>query len=332
MALPDNPDPVVIACAADDRYVQPLAVMLRSALANLSPVWTAAIYLLDGGIDPENRRRLAESLPPGRASLHWVATDTSRFSGLPLWGRMPVATYYKLLVPDLLPAGVPRAVWLDCDVVVLGDLARLWRVDAADRHVLAVQDQVVPLVSSPNGVAGYRELGIAPDAKYFNAGVMVMDLALWRRDDVAGRVADHLRRWRDEVVFWDQEGMNAVLAGAWGELDPRWNRNPSIRAGRFRRHSGSTGSQEAVDESWIVHFTGNLKPWVYHGRDPFHTCYFRYLDQTAWAGWRPAPTVAGAAIALYEASGLRDLLYPAEARVIQLLRAVTRRYASEPAG
>jgi lipopolysaccharide biosynthesis glycosyltransferase len=296
--------------------VQPLTVMLQSVLANLDPTRPLAAHIVDGGIDAGRRHDLARSWDPGRITLHFLTPRPDCLAGVPLWGRMPLATYYKLLVPELLP-GEAKAVWLDCDLVVTGDLARLWDTDLGGRHALAVHDPGVPFVSSRSGVAAYRKLGLPPDTKYFNAGVMLLDLDLWRRDDVASRAVEYLRRYHDTVVFWDQEALNAVLAGLWGELDPRWNRIANLR-----------GSQPHAPEAWVHHFTGTLKPWVYPGAELSHTLYYRYLDQTAWAGWRPHRSVARMVIGSYQSSALRRMLYPAEETLMRLMRAFTRRNAS----
>ena len=88
----------------------------------------------------------------------------------------------KLLLAERLPADLQRVIWLDCDLVVLADAGRLWDENLNGHHALATKDAVVPLVSSPSGVAGWKELGIPADASYFNAGVMSIDLTLWRRD------------------------------------------------------------------------------------------------------------------------------------------------------
>ena len=322
MSPPDR-EPVVLVSAADDRYVQPLAVMLHSALNNLSSPGTSVVYILDGGITPAHKHDLVRSCSSLGAAMHWLPVTAPPLSGLPLWGRMPVATYYKLLIGDLIPASVSKAIWLDCDLVVLSDLQRLWNTDMAGRHALAAQDVVVPLVSSRNGVGSYRQLGIPSDAPYFNAGVMVVNLELWRRDRIPDRVLEYLRRHRDTVVFWDQEGLNAVLAGKWGALDPRWNYNVAVRGARLR------GVHHDADEPWIVHFTGKLKPWIYPRRDAFHALYFRYLDLTVWAGYRPKRSLTGRMVELYERSGLRHVLYPGEEWAVRLVRARTRKYASE---
>jgi hypothetical protein len=180
-------------------------------------------------------------------------------------------------------------------------------------------------------VGPHARLGIPPGAKYFNAGVMVVDMERWRRDDVPGQVLDYLRQYRDTVFFMDQEGLNAVLAGKWGELDPRWNHNASIPSYR-RRHAGTGGASGAGDrEPWIVHFAGTLKPWRYGGGSSHRHLYYSYLDTTAWAGWRPAPTLGGRMVDMYESSRLRVALYPLEQWGMRLIRILSRRSVAGPA-
>jgi lipopolysaccharide biosynthesis glycosyltransferase len=319
-----QPQPVVIACGADDQYVQPLAVMVQSVLTNLSADRSVTLYIIDGGIEPTHKQRLAIPWRRDGVSVHWLSPRESTFTGLPLWGRMPIATYYKLLIPEVLPPSVHKAIWLDCDLVVNADLALLWDYDLAGRHALAVQDPVVPFVSSRNGVADHEKLGIARQAKYFNAGVMVVDLDLWRQDHIPARVIEYLRLHRDSVVFWDQEGLNAVLAGNWGELDQRWNHRANARTALSRTNRAARSK-----EAWIIHFSGNLKPWTYPGSSTSDAIYYRYLDSTAWAGWRPKRSLSRAAIDVYQSSGLRNVLYPAEERFMRVLRTLTRRYAAE---
>jgi len=316
-------DPLMIVCGADTRYVRPLGVMLRSVVANLSSNRKATVYILDAGIEPKHKAEVTATWDPELVTAHWIPTEDGAFDGVPLWGRMPVTTYYKLRIADMLPPAVRRAIWLDCDLVVVSDLARLWDTDCGDHHVMAVQDSIVPLVSSPFGVTHYTQLGIPATAKYFNAGVMVVNVDKWREDQVGLRALEYIREFRESVYFWDQEGLNVALCGKWGELDPRWNHNVAIPK-RVRRARGRQGAPEP----WIVHFAGNLKPWLYESRDPDRRLYFHYLDMTPWRGWRPPQTLSGFVLSSYESSALRSVLYPLERWTMRLSRALSRRYVS----
>ena len=270
---------IVIVCASDEHYVRPLAAMLQSVASNLREDRSAEIYVFQSGISEEQQQNVCASWPDGRLVAHWVKADASSFAGLPLWGRMPVATYFKLAIPDLLPDSVTKAIWLDCDLIVLDDLSKLWDGDIASAHMGAVQDSVVPLVSSSCGIRYHRDLGISPQAKYFNAGVMVVDVSAWRRDSIRERATEYLRRYHESVTFWDQEGLNAALEGKWTEIDRRWNHNAS-KPGSERDGGEATPA--------IVHFAGGLKPWSYRTAESLRSVYYEYLDRTAFAGWRPS--------------------------------------------
>lgn len=322
MNRPD--DPLVIVSAADAKYVLPLAVMLESLRRNLSRGRTVNLYLIDGGLTEPDRERLTAPWIAQGSAVQWLRVSAAAFTGLPLWGRMSAAVYYKLLLPTILPEAIGKALWLDADLLVLRDVAQLWDTDLGGHHALAVQDGIIPLVSSPLGVAGYAELGLDRAAAYYNVGVMVVNLELWRRDDVADRVIAHIHQLHHAVHFWDQEGLNVVLAGKWGRLDPRWNHLVTYRDRAAARRS--TGGLESVEagRAWILHFAGNYKPWTYATSDQLSALYFRYLDLTLWAGWRPPPTLPASLLDAYERSGLRRVLYPVERWGVRLLRRMSR--------
>ena len=100
-----------------------------------------------------------------------------------------------------------------------------------------------------------------------------------------------------------------MLVGKWREIDSRWNWN--VMNDRITRARGYPWGRLFTDPGpagpRILHFAGNLKPWKYQGGS-YHTLYFRFLDRTSWAGWRPRETFLGLALASYEASPLRRLL------------------------
>ena len=314
-------EPIVICCAADEEYVMPLATMVKSLLMNTSTHRSISLYLVDGGISEASKQRLLDSWDTKRLTVNWLYLDTALFSDLPLWGRMKAITYYRLMMPEFLPRALHKAIWLDSDMIIRGNVAELWDIDLGDNGVLAVQDLVIPYVSSPSGISYYEDLRMTPDTKYFNAGVMVVNLDWWRQNDVASRVFGYLRRYQNTVVFWDQEGLNAVLVGKWGELDPRWNQNASVCGRPFFtvEHLDTATYQQVVNDPWVVHFAGGWKPWIYHSHNPSHLLYYQYLDMTAWAGWRPQKTLKSIIMGIYDSS-YRDLLYPLERWIFEFLR------------
>jgi lipopolysaccharide biosynthesis glycosyltransferase len=294
---------IVVACTADRAYAVPLAAMLHSALVGLRHGWAISAHVIDAGLSATDRERLADLAESHGAVLHWHQPAETTVAALPAWGRMTSTTYHRLLLPRLLPEEVTRAIWLDCDLLVTADLVGLWETDLGGFHLRAVRDSVVPFVSSRYGIRRWRELGLSRDDPYFNAGVMLVDVDRWREDDIGTLVASYFRQVPD-VMFWDQEGLNAVLSRRWGALDPRWNR---MTVGG-RRHS-----EDAHTEPWIVHFSGTLKPWrLPEPSTGLRSLFYHHVDQTPWAGWRPRRAPTSIALGWYESSSVRNVLYPAE--------------------
>jgi lipopolysaccharide biosynthesis glycosyltransferase len=277
--------------------------MLKSVVRSLRPGRTLSVHVIDAGIRDRDRGRLSKICSENDAALAWHDPGSWVLEPLPLVSRMTMATYSRLALPRLLPPDVKKVVWLDSDVLVTGDLERLWSTELGDSHLLAVQDPCVPFVSSRYGIRRWRELGLSERAKYFNAGVMLIDLDRWRQDEIGERAGDYLRGRGGEVMFWDQEGLNAVLCGRWGELDVRWN----YCLGLTRRE------KPAALEPSIIHFAGTLKPWLLPAPEAGpRALFYRLLDETPWVGWRPRHTPTSVARGWYEASRLRNVLYPAE--------------------
>ena len=301
-------DTVVVACAANAAYALPMAVMLRSAADNLSPDKQLAVWIVDDGLGPDMRRQVVESLPES-VTVNWLKPSRSDLHGVPLTGGMPITTYDKVMIAELLPHDVPKVIWLDCDMLVLADLAQLWDMPIGDSHALAVTDALVGTVSSRFGVQRHAELGLEEWTPYFNAGVLVIDPQKWRDSHIAADALKYLKQFRKLVFFWDQEALNVVLARRWRSLDPQWNWSATLD--RISLGNGSSPAK-VLRHDRIVHFNGNLKPWVVREAWDLDSVYYEVLDRTAWRGWRPAQTLMRSVLSWYGSSRIRRIAYPAE--------------------
>lgn len=313
---------ITVVTLADEAFVLPLAVLARSILDNLGEGPDISLYVIDGGISEKSRRALLESWSCERLTVNWTAPQFGTLSHLPVWGRIPPLTYARIFAPSCLPADCSRAILLDADSLVLTDIARLWYEPMDGFHLLAPRDAFVPFVSSPAGLARLEELGIDPQAAYFSAGAMLIDLERWRDDDIPGLATSFLER-APVLRNHDQDALNAVLAGKWREIDPRWqvqprtlNLPPSVTP-----HLDPAARELMRSDPWLVHFSGRLKPWLYRGNSMFDRRFYEYLDRTAWKSWRPPRNLEAFVYGLYDGP-LRRWLYPLEHRLNDLLRRV----------
>ena len=252
---------VVVVTAADANYALPLAVMGRSLIDHLQPGRRLILYILDGGMRARERRAVSSSWDLERTEVRWVKIASSRLRGVPSTKRFGPVTYFRLLIPEILPRSMRRAIYIDADTLVLDDIAKLWRYRLRGHPLGAVQDPLLWTFGS-SGLP-WDELEIPPHAEYFNSGVLLMDLALWRRESFAYKVFEFARDHTRDIMFPDQDALNGVFAGRWRRLHPRWN----CALEQAERNAGSPDVPngldyaDAVDRPGILHYIGGPKPW-----------------------------------------------------------------------
>ncbi len=263
---------VHIVSVADNHYVQHLAVAFASALANLSKAARARLYVVGDGLSEGNRAKLSRTVGKFGAAVRFLDVDGSLCGDVYTSRHITRAVYYKLLIPEAMKdVPIDKAIYLDCDTVVTGDLSRLWEQSLGDHPLAAVQD--------PGGSRRCKELGIPREENYFNAGVLVLNLPIWREERLSSRVLEYVLKHPERLKFHDQDGLNAVLHQDWLKLDPEWN---------FQTNMLPRKRPAELPLPRVIHFTGSSKPWEYDNDHPFKDKYYEYLAMTEWTGFSPA--------------------------------------------
>jgi lipopolysaccharide biosynthesis glycosyltransferase len=281
---------ITVVCASDDNYAMPLTVAVCSILKNLDPQRHLNLYILDGGISKKNKKNILYSLTSKKCSILFFNTKGC-FKEINIPEQFTESIFHRLLIPELLPKDIHKAIYLDCDLLVLSDLGELWDREIGDWHLLAAQDYYYPYIKL--GLRNYEELGIPALCKYFNSGVLVINLDKWRELNTSARVSEYIVKPRNYTIFGDQEALNAVLWKEWGELDPKWNQQVILInllenfewVNALKARVGEDRYHDIVTNPFIKHFTSPRKPWQFYNH-PDKLLFYQYLDMTAWKGWR----------------------------------------------
>jgi lipopolysaccharide biosynthesis glycosyltransferase len=271
----------LLLAAADERYAGPASLALLSAAAfTAQPVGCA---LLADGLTPATAERVRAAFARADVPLQLVELEDELFASLPGHVRLSRTTYARLLL-SRIETPAERILWLDADTLTVAPLDELLSVDLNGAPVAAAQDVVVPFVSSPYGVNAWLRLGLLPATGFFQAGVMLIDVAQWREQQIEERTLEFARTAPDETTHADQGPLNAILAGNWMPLEVKWNARArmhwSFAVGRWVvSRFGIHRRQEAA----IIHFFGARKPW--HRDHPPTPDRRRY--RRAWRRWVP---------------------------------------------
>lgn len=269
-----------IVTACDNAYVQHTAVFLKS-LFDKNPDIKCRIFILV----PNNfvhRISLERNLGCFGKKLEFLNTELSEPSLLKISLQVTVATYFRLFLDRLMPKDIDRAIYMDSDILIAGPLEELWATDLTNYAIAAVIDPGVD-----DDLSVREKIGLAPASRYFNAGVLLIDLRRWRNEKLGERALAFVIGHPERVTWWDQCALNQVLNGWFKELAKEWN----FQAHHLRRsEDGKHITVDALREleaAKIIHFTGQSKPWHYLNDHPMKSLYWKHLRETEWRNYRP---------------------------------------------
>lgn len=275
--LPDRCIPVLFCC--NPAFYQHLAVALVSMLEN-NPHTRFDIHLMTSGRDDRLENRLRASLAAYRnaaLTVHYLSLES--FEHFFVSSHITLESYLRIFAADVLGDRIGKILYLDCDLVVLGDLWDLWTTDIG----------AYALAAAPDLYAGYRRaaLGVPENRTYVNAGVLLLNLDRWRRTNVKERLIRFIEGHAGTLTFHDQDAINAVLHESILVLDRRWNVQAQMY--RLRRHVFPEAYpliREACRHPAILHYAGPEKPWRFRMSVAKRQLYFAYLRKTDWRNAR----------------------------------------------
>lgn len=127
-----------LALCCDDKFVVPVLVCLTSVFEN-NRNQRFDVYILTAGITKDNERKFSQLASTYNQTIEIKYVDTSRFSCLPSRGRYVVATYYRFILPEVIPDS--KVLYLDGDIIVTNDIGNLWETELDNYACAVVEDQ-----------------------------------------------------------------------------------------------------------------------------------------------------------------------------------------------
>lgn len=264
--VPAQPLSIVMAC--DEGYAMPLASALRSMAESNPSHWPLNVYILYDSFSEHIKNKVIGSIPNGSIQLVWLPITLHGFSSFATHPHVSRMTFARFLLSNLLPDALTRILYLDADILVLGDLGALWASDLHGCCVGAVVDHGLdPLLQRQDA----KCRGMPLVHRYFNAGVMLIDLTLWRQQHVGERASQYLVD-HPCSPFADQDALNHVLNHNWHSLADGWN---------FQGHRELKLSSVIPEcRPPIIHFVTGAKPWKREYRTPNEVFYNSFRERT----------------------------------------------------
>ena len=250
--------------AVDGLYATHLGVALYSLLKNNERL-KFRIVVFTSRIEQKDRDNLTKIAKSFDTCIEFEVLEESLFDGLKLNYHFQNSNYYRLFAEDFIKDDM--CLYLDADIVVTSSIADLLDIDLGNYCLAAVENP---------GFDRHNELGMQVTSKYFNSGVMLLNLHKWRDLGIKDKVINFVKKNPAVVHFVDQCGLNSVVDGDWMALNFMYNVQTSML------DSQVLSLDFVRNNSKIIHFTGSSKPWHLNNNHPFKKVYWKNRNRTPY--------------------------------------------------
>ncbi len=240
-----NKQIIPLVFTIDDNYAKFLSITLTSILAHASKDKFYKFYVFNPGLHYDSIETL-NKFNTDISSVEYVDVALkaqTMVEDLPIRDYYSRAIYYRIFTQSLLPQH-DKVLYMDSDIVVLDDIAKLFNTDIGDNFIGAVPDYAVSII--PEFILYVEEALDIEHYKYFNSGVMLMNLKKFRQVNLEKQFIDTLNKFKFDVAP-DQDCLNVLCKNHVYYLDTTWNKMPLGEDYKPR----------------LVHYNLTFKPWKY---------------------------------------------------------------------
>ena len=257
---------IPIFFAIDDQYIPFLAVALKSLIENANKDYKYLIKVLHTNVQEDHMKQI-KKYEDENVSIEFVNLSyyIERIQDK-LYTRdyYTNTTYFRLFLPELYPQ-YDKVLYLDSDIIVLGDISELYNTDMGTNLVAAAPDDIIQY----NKVfQDYAELvvGVEKYQNYFNAGVLLMNLDELRKFNFQEKFLYLLGTVKFSVAQ-DQDYLNRLCKGKVTLISHDWDVMPYVN------------DETKPEDIRLIHYNFAYKPW--HFEDVTYNEYFwKYAQKT----------------------------------------------------
>lgn len=265
----DKAVPVVLS--ANNAFVPYLSVFIKSMMENSSKESNYDLIVLHRDIIEKNRKILQAMLKKYKNfSLRFFNVEEI-MQGLSLYvdQHLSVETYFRLAIQEIMPE-YKKVLYLDCDMVVLADVAELYKTDVENVYLAAVLDaDLAGTIKHDRDRKNYVEkvLKLKNPYKYFQAGVMVLNLTMFRKNFTVKQLFEIAAsyQWKQH----DQDVLNYLCKEKFIFLKNEWNVIMNWEEGERSRIKILAEAPMQIYQNYlesrknplIIHYAGYQKPW-----------------------------------------------------------------------
>ena len=274
-----------IAYACNEAYMEQTTVSLVSLFTNCTTPDKLHIFFIDMGIADKSKAEMEKLVQSYGALLTVVPFDDIAYdlSISEKTGRHIKSVYAKIFFGRI--EGIDRIIYLDSDMVIVGDIKELWDIDLGE--------YVIAGVETIHTIEDNAKIGYTTEDRAINDGMVLMNLNSWRKGQYLEKCKEFIKKYDGEPPVLSEGTINAVCKGRIKIIHPRYNLVSGIVGQSKEKLEKLTGrkyySQEELNESTknpcIIHYLSGFynRPWCKRCTHPMKDEYLKYRNMTKWA-------------------------------------------------
>ena len=239
---------IPIFFAIDDGYIPFLAVAIKSLIENASKEYEYIIKVLHTNVKEKNVRKIkkfeTENVNIEFVNLSYYIKKVQ--DKLYTRDYYTNTTYFRMFLPELYPQ-YDKVLYLDSDIVVLGDISQLYNTEIGTNLVAAAPDDIIQYNKVFQEYAE-KVVGVVKYQNYFNAGILLMNLDQLRKFNFQDKFLYLLGTVKFSVAQ-DQDYLNRLCKGRVTLINNQWDIMPVINR------------KINKEDIKIVHYNFAYKPW-----------------------------------------------------------------------
>lgn len=254
-----------IAFGIDANFARGMGICITSIILNNLDK-NILFHIFTDHINEMDLEKLKELKKYKNAKIKIYYIDITVFKKLPTTMAWSQAIYYRFIMGKVLHGIADNVLYLDADILCVGSLNDFIHSDIQENIILAIEDKF-------DGI-GQRIKHLAiQNGKYFNSGVMYIDINKWNEAQIAEKAVDLLLQNPGLYQSFDQDVLNVLLDGKTCFVNRKWNYIYNL----------SYMNHEIPKGMGLIHFTGD-KPWQRWTEHHFMVeIYHEYMRQSPWA-------------------------------------------------
>lgn len=268
---------IEIVFSTDNNYISHCSAAIASILLNSTSNVNFKFHILDGGISNKNKSNIKKLSKIRPFDIEFYDMKKYDFSEFALnRSYISEATYYRLMLLDILSPTINKVIYLDCDIIVEKDIKELWDIDISSYCAGVVEDE--------GSISQIRRMNLPLENNYFNAGILVLNLEELRKFNFKESCFEYYKENESIIILQDQDILNGVLNGKCKFLPLCWNTNARIYLGNNLERKYSIKDEiEAGYNPGILHYTDVQKPWKVSSNHILKEEYWKYLSYTPFS-------------------------------------------------